>query len=79
MRKFTKIIENKNEKYYEVSAKIKLLIKCENEGEAGYQSDSILASIDNQIDFSIDDIVEVSDEEYKKLFDSVKSKYIKKK
>ncbi len=59
MRKFTKILENQNnEKFYEVSVELKLLIKAENEGEAGYISDSILGSIEEQSDYTILNIEE---------------------
>jgi hypothetical protein len=59
MKKFTKILENQNnEKFYEVSVELKLLIKAENEGEAGYISDSILGSIEEQSDYTILNIEE---------------------
>jgi hypothetical protein len=59
MKKFTKILENQNnEKFYEVSVELKLLIKAENEGEAGYLSDSILGSIEEQSDYAILNIEE---------------------
>ena len=61
MKKFTKVLENQNnEKYFEVSVELKLLVKAENEGEAGYLSDSILGGIKEQIDFTISNIEEVS-------------------
>ena len=61
MKKFTKVLESQNnEKYFEVSVELKLLVKAENEGEAGYLSDSILGSIKEQIDFTISNIEEVS-------------------
>ena len=45
MKKFTKIVENlENSNFYKTSANIELIIKAENEGEAGYLSDSILSS-----------------------------------
>lgn len=47
MKKFSKVLENNTEKNYYVDATIKLSIKAENEGEAGYQADYILASVDN--------------------------------
>ena len=72
MKKFTKILENQNgEKYFEVTAEIKMIIKSENEGEAGYKSDSILGSIEEQVDFTINNIGEVSREEYQKYFQNV--------
>jgi hypothetical protein len=59
MKKFTKILENQdNERFYEVSVELKLLIKAENEGEAGYLSDSILGSIEEQSDYTILNIEE---------------------
>lgn len=59
MKKFTKILENQNnEKFYEVSVELKLLVKAENEGEAGYLSDSILGSIEEQSDYTILNIEE---------------------
>jgi hypothetical protein len=59
MKKFTKILENQNnERFYEVSVELKLLIKAENEGEAGYLSDSILGSIEDQSDYTILNIEE---------------------
>ena len=61
MKKFTKVLESQNnEKYFEVSVELKLLVKAENEGEAGYLSDSILGGIKEQIDFTISNIEEVS-------------------
>lgn len=72
MKKFTKILENQsNEKYFEVTAEIKLMIKSDNEGEAGYKSDSILGSIEEQVDFTIDNIGEVSKDQYQKYFENV--------
>jgi hypothetical protein len=72
MKKFTKILENQSgEKYFEVTAEIKMIIKSENEGEAGYKSDSILGSIEEQVDFTINNIGEVSREEYQKYFQNV--------
>jgi hypothetical protein len=62
MKKFTKIVENQSiEKTYEVSVELKLLVKAENEGEAGYLSDSILGSIKEQSDFTILNIEEKKD------------------
>jgi len=59
MKKFTKILENQNnEKFYEISVELKLLVKAENEGEAGYLSDSILGSIEEQSDYTILNIEE---------------------
>lgn len=59
MKKFTKVLENQsNEKTYEVSIELKLIIKAENEGEAGYLSDSIIGAIKEQSEYSILNIEE---------------------
>jgi len=72
MEKFTKILENKiNEKYFEVYADIRLILKSNNEGEAGYKSDLILGSINEQADFTVTKIGELSKEEYKKYFEKI--------
>lgn len=71
MKKFTKVLENiENSRYYEVFTDVKLFIKASNEGEAAYKSDSILGSIESQIDFSIKLIEEISKEEYQKYFEN---------
>lgn len=56
MKTFTKIVENSGFKNFKVSADITLIVSAENEGEAGYISDSVLGSVDNQFDFKIKDI-----------------------
>jgi len=72
MKKFTKILETQtNEKYFEILAEIKLIVKSDNEGEAGYKSDSILGLIEEQVDFKINNIGEVSKEEYQKYFENI--------
>lgn len=54
MKKFSKILEdNSNQKYYKVFAKIELIIPADNEGEAGDLSDSILSSVENSYDYTI--------------------------
>jgi hypothetical protein len=67
MKKFTKLLENSYIKYYEVSAEIKLVFSAQSYGEAGYLADSELGSLESQIDFTISDISEVSQDEYKKM------------
>jgi 4a-hydroxytetrahydrobiopterin dehydratase len=72
MRKFTKILENLSEqKFFEITAEVKLLVKSENEGEAGYLADSILGGIEEQSDFIVQNISEISEEEFKKQFESI--------
>lgn len=62
MKKFTKILEeNSNERYYKVFAKIELVIPAENEGEAGYLADSILSSVDNNYNYTIQLIEDTDD------------------
>lgn len=71
MRKFTKILENISEqKYYEITAEVTLVVKSENEGEAGYLADSILGGIEEQTDFIVQNISEISEEDFKKQFES---------
>lgn len=65
MNKFSKIVEKvENTKYFEVIAEVRLSFSSENEGEAGYRSDSILGSIEDQIDFTIKNISEIQKDEY---------------
>lgn len=74
MRKFTNILEQvESKRYFEVSAKLKLAIESDSEGEAGYHADSILGGIDEQTDFFIENIKEIQKEEYDKLFESIES------
>jgi len=65
MKKFTKILENQNsEKLYEISVELKLLVKAENEGEAGYLAESILGGIQEQSDYTILNIDEQSSSKF---------------
>ena len=62
MRKFTKILENiAEQKYFEIKAEVTLVVKAENEGEAGYLADSILGGIEEQTDFIVQNISEISE------------------
>lgn len=62
MRKFTKILEKiENGKFYKTSANIEIIVESENEGEAGYLSDSILSSIKELYDYTILNIEETED------------------
>lgn len=57
MKKFTKILEEvENERFYKVDAQVELIVPAENEGEAGYLADSILASIEYGSEYIIDNI-----------------------
>jgi len=62
MKKFTKILEEvENERFYKVTAQVELIIPAENDGEAGYMSDSILASIEYGSNYTID-LIDETDE-----------------
>ena len=62
MKKFTKIVENlENENFYKVEAEVVLIIEAENEGEAGYVADSILASIEDSSNYTINNIGETDE------------------
>ena len=62
MRKFTKIVENlESESFYKVEAEVVLIIEAENEGEAGYVADSILASIEDGSNYVINNIGETDE------------------
>ena len=62
MKKFTKILEEiENGRFFKVSAEVELILPADNEGEAGYLSDSILASIEYGADYRIINI-DVTDE-----------------
>lgn len=62
MKKFTKILEKlESSKFYKASANIELIIEAENEGEAGYISDSILSSIEEGYNYTILNIEETED------------------
>lgn len=70
MRKFSKITENKNIKHFQITSEVTLIVKAESEGEAGYLADSILGSINEQTDFKVQDILELTEEEYKKTLEA---------
>jgi hypothetical protein len=63
MKKFSKITENIDKKYYKVIAKVELLIPAENEGEAGYLADSILGGIGEMSEYIIDNISQTENPE----------------
>lgn len=57
MKKFSKIVETiENGNFYRVEAQIQLIIPAENEGEAGYISDSTLSGIEYTSDYTINNI-----------------------
>ena len=56
MKKFSKIVESNSDNHYRVDAYIQLVVPAENEGEAGYLSDSILSSVEHNYDYTINNI-----------------------
>ena len=73
MKKFTKILEEvENERFYKVDAQVELIIPAENEGEAGYMSDSILASIEYGSNYTID-LIDETDERITESKSAIKS------
>ena len=77
MKKFTKIVENlENESFYKVEAEVVLIIEAENEGEAGYVADSILASIEDSYNYTINNI-DKTDERITESKKEIKKIYMK--
>lgn len=71
MKKFTKILEEvENERFYKVTAQVELVVPSENEGEAGYLADSILASIEYGSEYVIDNIEQTEKLEESVIFES---------
>ena len=63
MKSFSKLVESiESEKYFKVSSEVDLIIKADNEGEAGYKADSDLGAIPTHSDFRIIDIAEITKE-----------------
>jgi hypothetical protein len=56
MKKFSKIVESNSDNHYRVDVYIQLVVPAENEGEAGYLSDSILSSVEHNYDYTINNI-----------------------
>lgn len=62
MKKFSKILEDvQNEKFFKIEAHIQLIVSAENEGEAGYLSDSILASVESMSNYQLMNIEETNE------------------
>jgi hypothetical protein len=71
MKKFTKVLEEvENERFYKVTAQVELVVPSENEGEAGYLADSILASIEYGSEYIIDNIEQTEKLEESVIFES---------
>lgn len=68
MNRFSRLVEKlENERHYRISTEVDLIIKAENEGEAGYLADSELGSLKSHSDFRILNIEEITEEEYREL------------
>lgn len=68
MKNFSKLVEQlESKRYFKVSADIELAFETENEGECGYLADSDLAAVESQISYSIQNIEEISKEEFEEL------------
>ena len=68
MKNFSKLVEQlESKKYFKVSADIQLAFETENEGECGYLADSDLSGVDSQVSFSIQNIEEISKEEFEDI------------
>ena len=62
MKKFTKKLEKiENTKSYKVLVNLELIVDAENEGEAGYKSDSIISSIEKLYNYYILEIEKTDD------------------
>lgn len=61
MKKFSKVVENNNQRFYKVEAKIELIIPAENEGEAGYLADDTLSGTEFTSNYIIMNIEETSE------------------
>lgn len=62
MKKFSKVLEEiQNERFFKVDAQIQLIVPAENEGEAGYLSDSILSSIEYSSNYQLMNIDETDE------------------
>lgn len=62
MKRFTKILEEiENGRFFKVDAQVQLIVPAENEGEAGYLSDSILSSIEYGSNYQLMNIDETDE------------------
>lgn len=62
MKKFTKVLEQiENGRFFKVDAQVQLIVPAENEGEAGYLSDSILSSIEYGSNYQLMNIDETDE------------------
>jgi hypothetical protein len=60
MKKFTQVREEvESKKFYQAKAEITLQVTAENEGEAGYLFDRALGSIQEQVNFTLQNIEEI--------------------
>jgi hypothetical protein len=68
MRSFSRLVENlESKKFYKIETSLDLVLKAENEGDAGYSAERVLKGIDSQYDFQILNIEEVTKDDYNNL------------
>lgn len=68
MKSFSKLIESlETEKYFKAECEVDLVFKAENAGEAGYMTDSELGSVPSHTDFRINEIKEITKDEFNSL------------
>ncbi len=61
MKKFTLLKEElESKKYFQAKVEVTIQVEAQNEGEAGYMFDRILGGIEEQVDYTISIIEEVS-------------------
>lgn len=70
MKRFSKITEEiENTKYFKIKATIELIVKAENDGEAGYTADSVLNGIEETYTYSIITIEETTNDDISNISD----------
>ena len=70
MKKFSKILESTGTKSYKVSAQLDMIIKAENDGEAGYVADSTLSKLEGVDKYHITNLEELSNIEESLVIES---------
>ena len=68
MRQFTKLVENlESNKFYKIETSLDLVIKAEDQKQAGLLAEQILKNVSNQYDYNTNSIEEVTKDEYNHL------------
>jgi len=67
MKKFSKIFEDYiSKKFFKATCEVELIIEADSEGDAGQMVDSDLGGLEYLSDFKIQDLSEMTKDEYKK-------------